>query len=173
MAIRQQAITWVNVDPHPCYPMVSLGHNELTHLPLVQHICVIELGHHQFRWWLVAYPVPSHYMSHCCNIVNLTLRNKLQWNLNQNTKLFIHENASENIVCEMAAILSRVWWVKGWLNSMLPKVSPQSPNNTASCFKIKHLPIPCSPYYENVLAQHTLISLGESCCSINSLLYVQ
>ena len=25
---------------------------------------------------------------------------------NQNTKLFIHENASENIVCEMAAILS-------------------------------------------------------------------
>ena len=26
---------------------------------------------------------------------------------NQNTKLFIHENASENIACEMAAILSR------------------------------------------------------------------
>ena len=25
----------------------------------------------------------------------------------QNTKLFIHENASENFVCEMAAILSR------------------------------------------------------------------
>ena len=32
--------------------------------------------------------------------------NKLQWILNQNTKLFIHENASENIVCEKAAILS-------------------------------------------------------------------
>ena len=28
-------------------------------------------------------------------------------NFNQNTKLFIHENASEKIVCEMAAILSR------------------------------------------------------------------
>ena len=27
--------------------------------------------------------------------------------LNQNTKLFIHENADEYIVCEMAAILSR------------------------------------------------------------------
>ena len=26
---------------------------------------------------------------------------------NQNSKLSIHENASENIVCEMAAILSR------------------------------------------------------------------
>ena len=32
--------------------------------------------------------------------------NKLQWNFNQNIKLFIHENASENIICEMAAILS-------------------------------------------------------------------
>ena len=29
-----------------------------------------------------------------------------------NTKLFIHENASENIVCEMGAILSRGRWVK-------------------------------------------------------------
>ena len=29
---------------------------------------------------------------------------KLQWNFIQNAKFFIHENASENIVCEMAAI---------------------------------------------------------------------
>ena len=33
--------------------------------------------------------------------------NKLQGNFNQNTKLFIQENASENIVYEMATILSR------------------------------------------------------------------
>ena len=33
---------------------------------------------------------------------------KIQWNFNQNTNLFTHENASEIIVCEMAAILSRV-----------------------------------------------------------------
>ena len=44
-------------------------------------------------------------------IVNWTLRNKLRWNFNQTTKLFIHENASENIVCEKAAILSRGKWV--------------------------------------------------------------
>ena len=37
--------------------------------------------------------------------------NKLQWNFNQYTKLFIPENASENIVCEKAAILSRGRWV--------------------------------------------------------------
>ena len=30
---------------------------------------------------------------------------------NQNSKLFIHEIASENIVCQMAAILSRGRWV--------------------------------------------------------------
>ena len=34
-----------------------------------------------------------------------------QWNLNQNTKLFIHWTAFENGGCEMAAILSRVKWV--------------------------------------------------------------
>ena len=28
----------------------------------------------------------------------------LQWDFNQNIKLFIIENASENIVCEMAAV---------------------------------------------------------------------
>ena len=50
---------------------------------------------------------PSHYLSQRLVIVNWTLRNELQWNFNQNTKLFIHENASENIVCEMGAILSR------------------------------------------------------------------
>ena len=32
-------------------------------------------------------------------------------NFNQNTKLFIHENASENVVCEMSAILFRGRWV--------------------------------------------------------------
>ena len=32
--------------------------------------------------------------------------NKLQWNPYQNTKIFIHENASEHVVCEMVANLS-------------------------------------------------------------------
>ena len=41
------------------------------------------------------------------NLSQCLVRNKLQWNFNQNTKLFIHENTSENIVCQMAAILSR------------------------------------------------------------------
>ena len=45
-------------------------------------------------------------------ILNRTLRKKLQPNLNQNTKLFIHEDAFENI-CKRVAILSRErWWFK-------------------------------------------------------------
>ena len=64
-----------------------------------------------FRWWLVAHLAPSHYLNLCWGIVNWTLRNKLQWNFDQNTKFIIHENASENVVCEMAAILFKESWV--------------------------------------------------------------
>ena len=41
-----------------------------------------------------------------------TLRNKLQWNFNQYSNIFIQENAFENVVCEMASILSRLQCVK-------------------------------------------------------------
>ena len=41
------------------------------------------------------------------DIVDWTLRNKLQWNFNRNSNIFIQENAFESVVCEMAAILSR------------------------------------------------------------------
>ena len=75
------------------------------------HICISESGQHWFRQRLVAYSVPSHYLNQCWKIVNWTLRNKIQWNLNRNSYVFIQENASENIVCEMAAILSRGRWV--------------------------------------------------------------
>ena len=82
-----------------------------TYLPWVSHICVSELGQHWLREWLVAFSVPSHYLNLYCVIANWPLRNKLKWTFNQNTKLFIHENASENTVCEMTAILSRGKWV--------------------------------------------------------------
>ena len=81
-----------------------------THLPLVPHICVSESDQYWFRWWLVAYSVPSHYLSQCRVIVNWTLTSTLQWKFNQNTKLLIHENASENIVREIATILSSGTW---------------------------------------------------------------
>ena len=87
----------------------------LTPLPLVPHICISESGQHRFRWWLVTYLAPSHYLNQCWVIANWTLRNKLQWNFDQNTKLFIHKNAFENIVCNKEAILLRGSWVNPFL----------------------------------------------------------
>ena len=63
--------------------------------------------HHCFRQWLVAWPAPSHYQNQCWNIVNWTLGNKLQWNFNRNSSIFIEENTFENVVCEMLYISSR------------------------------------------------------------------
>ena len=59
-----------------------------------------------------AYSAPSHYLNQCWYIVNWTLGNTLQWNLNQNTNFSFHKSAFENIVCEMAAILFRGRWIK-------------------------------------------------------------
>ena len=44
-----------------------------------------------------------------------TLRNKLQWKSNQNTKFWIDANVFDYAVCKIAAILSRV----GWLNRFM------------------------------------------------------
>ena len=41
--------------------------------------------------------------------------NKLQRNFNWNFNIFIHENSFENVVCEIAAILSRWKCVNGFL----------------------------------------------------------
>ena len=54
---------------------------------------------------------PSHYLNQCCRLINWTLSNKFQWNLNLNSNIFIKENAFENIICEMVTILSRGKWV--------------------------------------------------------------
>ena len=50
---------------------------------------------------------PSHYLNQCCNIINWTLGNKLQWNLNRNFHIFIQENKFENIIRKLVAILSQ------------------------------------------------------------------
>ena len=41
-----------------------------------------------------------YHLNECWVIVNWALGNKFQWKFNQYTKLFIHDNASENIVCK-------------------------------------------------------------------------
>ena len=52
------------------------------------------------------------------DIVNWALRNKIQWNLNQSSYIFIQDNAFENVVCSMAAILSLPQYVNQSLNAL-------------------------------------------------------
>ena len=110
---------WIQYTPPSNF--VGRGYNEallpimLTHWSREMDICitlVTQPGHHWFRQWLGTEQAPSHYLNQCWIIVDWALRNKLQWNSKQNTKLLIHKNASENIFCKMLAILSRVRWVK-------------------------------------------------------------
>ena len=49
----------------------------LTHLPLMPHLCVIELSQQWSRQWLVACSAPSYYLNQLWAIVNWTLKNKL------------------------------------------------------------------------------------------------
>ena len=90
----------------------------ITHLPLVTHICVGGSRQHWSRYWLVAWAIG----------------NKLQWNLNHNQYIFIQENAFENVVCEMVAILSRGRWVKVWLSNSSSTVAARD-------FVVKPLPV--------------------------------
>ena len=75
----------------------------LNHWGRVTHICVRNLtiiGSDNVL-------SPSHYLNQCWNIVNWTLRNKLQWN----SYIFVEENAFQNVIWKMTAILSRPQYV--------------------------------------------------------------
>ena len=50
---------------------------------------------------------------HCWNSVDWTIKKTRQWNFNQNSNIFIQENALENVVREMASILSWPQCVEG------------------------------------------------------------
>ena len=82
------------------------------HLLLELHICMSESGQYWFRWWLVTYSVPSHYLHQFWFIVNWELGNKFQLNFNPNSYIFIQENAFENVICKIVAIWSRWRWIK-------------------------------------------------------------
>ena len=60
-----------------CQAMDNLMNVSLTNWGRVTRIYVSKQDHYWFRWWLVAWSVPSHYLKQCRNIVNWTLRNNL------------------------------------------------------------------------------------------------
>ena len=56
---------------------------------------------------IVAWPGPSYCLNQCWNVVNWTIWNKIQWNLNRNSYIFNKEDAFENVVRKLATISSR------------------------------------------------------------------
>ena len=83
---------------------------------------------------------PSHYLNSCWNIVNWTLRKKLQWNLDRKSNIFIEENAFQNVVWEMLAIflglnvLSMTW--KQQLSRSIMCIANKYENeNSSACFQ--------------------------------------
>ena len=72
-------------------------------------ICIsgvyIKLNHWgQVHVYALVTKLSSVHLNRCWNIVNWTRRNKLQWNFNRNSYIFIQENAFENVVWKMAAV---------------------------------------------------------------------
>ena len=87
--------------------------------PLMQHICVrnwTSIGSGNGFLTIRRHALPEPTLTNN----NWTLRKNLQWNSNQNTNTCIRENAFENAVCDMAAILFWMRWVKrNWLGTFV------------------------------------------------------
>ena len=102
--------TWC-IDKLNNFPKLRFRHSRLTnsisltHLGRVTHICV-----NRITYWFRQYGLsPGRRQTliwtvQCCNIVNWTFTNELQWNFNLISNIFIQENAFENVVCEMLSI---------------------------------------------------------------------
>ena len=84
--------------------MASLSHNELIYWSLLTLFGSIDKGQHWWMEWLIACSLPSHYLNQCWLIFCYTLRNKLQWNLTQDTNMFIKVNSFENFVYKKCSI---------------------------------------------------------------------
>ena len=93
----------------------------LTHWGRVTHICVGKLivigsdnGMSPDRRQAIIWPTAG--------LLSIgPLANIFQWKFNKNTTIFIEENARENVVCEMAFILSRPQCVKCIRNTVYKK----------------------------------------------------
>ena len=105
---------------------------------------------------------PSHYLDQCWIIVNWTLGNRLQWNLNWNSSIFIQENTFESVVCEMAAILSRPQCVNPFRSEQNGQCFTDDNFNCIfmnGTFLWKQLTwLPCSQYHKYVSTEYIMYS---------------
>ena len=108
--LHQNFITQLIVKSVLHDPWAKAVHGTLSHPPLSAAY---------MRWWtgrslvqimachlVGAMPLSEPMLEYCW-----TLKNKLHWNFNRYLCFIIQRNTIENVVCEMAAILSRERWV--------------------------------------------------------------
>ena len=102
----------ISIDSHP--KRSSFFWNSMTAKPLTLHrnsnevfdYCVLQCICRVQTLTLMAWAAPSHYLNQFWNSVNWTLGDIFQRNYNQNKKVFIKQNAFENVVWKMAVVLS-------------------------------------------------------------------
>ena len=113
-------------------PVVPIGGDFLVHCTdvtwaswrLNSTVCsIVSSGGHQRKHHFYALLTfwECHYMNQCWNVVNWTLGNKFKWNFHPITTIFVQENALDNVVWKMAAILSRPQRVKDRCASIVTK----------------------------------------------------
>ena len=104
-----------NIHAHICK---NHDFNTLTHWGPVRHICVS-------KQTIIGSDNDSSsgrcqaIINLCWNIVNLKLRNKLQWNFSWNSNILIQGNLFEDVVWKMATILSWPKCVKRMITTLM------------------------------------------------------
>ena len=104
---RSPYIDWGPSNMKMYYACPFRAIHPLTDWGRVTHICVGNLNIIGSDNVSSPGSAPSHYLNQCWNIVNWTLRNKLQWIFKWNSNIFIQENAFQCVVCEITASLSQ------------------------------------------------------------------
>ena len=100
-----------------------------------------------------AFSAPSHYLNQWWLLVNRTLRNKPYWNMDQNTVIFLHEHALENmcntdvghivftstcslVLCHIQGCQPLVTHLTHWGRDKITAISQTTHSNTFSCMKM-------------------------------------
>ena len=115
------------LDKTPSKLLMKLDFLVIRHITMNLKVLVnpCSLCSNEPSWqWLVTSSAPSHYLNQCWIIVNCSLVNKFEWN--QNTTIFIEENAFENGIWQMRATFSQHQCVKNQVplhNTLGPRLN--------------------------------------------------
>ena len=110
--------------PNEVYKLLALSKCEKMIMIQNANICFCLLPHSgrdtqicvskETSWvQIMAWPDPatSHDLNQWWNIISSNIRNRIQRNIKRNSYIFIQDDVFENVICEMAGILSRPQYV--------------------------------------------------------------